>query len=135
MISYILGFRTSEIVDETVMSLISMFSPGQPPAVKYNYATYIATKFMSSSLIWKGREYSSTLHTYHFLLYYQSDSFPVFLKKFDAKGERRSVIFWTSVCHLVSESPYTYCELIDLFIYPATCLLSVDPPPRLTLEM
>ena len=104
MISYILGFITSEIVDETVMSLISMFSPGQPPAVKYNYATYIATKFMSSSLIWKGREYSSTLHTYHFLLYYQSDSFPVFLKKFDAKGERRSVIFWTSVCHLVSES-------------------------------
>jgi len=44
MISYILGFKTSEIVDETVVALMSMFAPGQPPAVKYDYATYIANK-------------------------------------------------------------------------------------------
>ena len=44
MISYILGFRTSEIVDEIVFAFMSMFTPGQPPAVKYDYATFIANK-------------------------------------------------------------------------------------------
>ena len=44
MISYILGFRTSEIVDEVVITLMSMFAPGQPAAVKYDYATFIANK-------------------------------------------------------------------------------------------
>lgn len=39
MISYILGFRTSEIVDETIFALMSMLTPGQPPAIKYDYAT------------------------------------------------------------------------------------------------
>ena len=44
MISYILWFRISEIMDETVFALMSMFTPGQPPAVKYDYATFIANK-------------------------------------------------------------------------------------------
>lgn len=44
MISYILGFRTSEVVDETVFAIMFMFSPGKPPTVKYDYATYIANK-------------------------------------------------------------------------------------------
>lgn len=81
------------------------------------------------------RVFKYTSYIYHLLLYYQSDNFPIFLNKLDAKGEQRYVIFWTSVCHLVSQSPYTYCEFIDLFIYQATCLLSADPPPRLTVEM
>lgn len=68
-------------------------------------------------------------------MYYQSDSFPVFLKKLDARGEQRSMIFWLSVFHHVNYSPYTYYEFVDLFVYPATCLLSTDPPPRLTAEM
>jgi len=33
MISYILGFNTSEYVDETVLVMLFMFAPGQPPAV------------------------------------------------------------------------------------------------------
>lgn len=136
MISYILGFRTSEIVDETVMALVSMFAPRHPPAVKYDYATYIANKIHEQFMnLERERVFKYTSYIYHLLLYYQSDSFPVFLKKLDAKEEQRSVIFWTSVFHLVSESPYTYCEFIDLFIYPATSLLSTDPPPRLTAEM
>ena len=44
MISYILGFRTSEIVDNTIFALMSIFTPGQPPAVHYDYATFIADK-------------------------------------------------------------------------------------------
>jgi len=136
MISYILGFRTSEIVDENVIALVSMFALGQPPAVKYDYPTYIANKIHEQFMnLERERVFKYTSYIYHSLLYYQYDSFPVFLKKLDVKGERRSVIFWTSVCHLVSLSPYTYCEFIDLFIYPATCLLSADPPPRLTTKM
>lgn len=80
-------------------------------------------------------KYTSYIYIYHLLLYYQSDSFPVFLKKLDAKGERRSMIFWTPVFHQVHSSPYTYCYFIDLFIYPTTCLLSTTPPPMLSAEM
>ena len=91
---------------------------------------------MSSSWIWTGRECSNTPHIYIICCYIINLIVsPVFLKKLDAKGERRSVIFWTSVFHLVSESPSTYCEFIDLFIYPTTFLLSADPPPRLTAKM
>jgi len=53
----------------------------------------------------------------------------------DLKGERRSIIFWTSVFHEINNSPYTYCEFIDLFIYPATSLLLITPPARLSAEM
>ena len=44
MISYILGLKTSEFVDETVLVLLSIFTPGQPPAIKYDYASFIAEK-------------------------------------------------------------------------------------------
>ena len=51
MISYVLGFETSEYVDETNFVLLSIFTPGQPPIVKYDYATFIANtihdQFMS----------------------------------------------------------------------------------------
>jgi len=33
MISYILGYNTSEYVDETILVMLSMFAPGWPPAV------------------------------------------------------------------------------------------------------
>jgi len=33
MTSYILGFKSSELVDETVLVLMSIFTPRQPPAV------------------------------------------------------------------------------------------------------
>jgi len=108
MISYILGFRTSEVVDEIVFALMSMFSPGQPPAVKYDYATYIANKIHEQFMnLDRQRVFKYTAYIYHLLLYYQSDSFPVVLKRLDAKGERRSAIFWTPVFHLISHSPYT----------------------------
>ena len=136
MISYILGFKTSEIVDETVFALMSMFTPRQPPAVKYDYATFIANKIHEQLLnLERERVFKYTSYIYHLLLYYQYESFPVVLKKLDATGERRSVIFWSLVFHHVSYSPYTYCEFIDLFVYPANCLLSTDPPPRLTDEI
>ena len=133
MISYILGFRTSEIVDETVLALMFIFVPGQPPAVKYDYASFIANK-INEQFINLDREgvFKYTSFIYHLLLYYHPDSFSFPIRKLDSKGERRSVIFWTSVFHNVCESPYTYCEFIDWFIHPASTLLIGAPPPRLS---
>jgi len=66
------------------------------------------------------------------LLYYHPNIFIFPIRKLDSKGERRSVIFWTSVFHKIIESPYTYCEFIDLFIHPASSLLIGAPPSRLS---
>ncbi len=44
MISSVLGFSTNEHVDETVLVLLSAYSLGKPPAIKYNYAKFIANK-------------------------------------------------------------------------------------------
>jgi len=136
MISSVLGFKTSEHIDETVLVLLSAYSPGQPPAVKYNYAKFIANKIHDQLLkldqegIFK---YSS--YIYHLFMYYQSDCFQCPIKRLDSKGERRSIIFWTSVFHEVHNSPYSYCEFIDLFVYPISCLLKRTPPARLSYDM
>ena len=103
MISCILGFNTSEFVDEVILVMLSMFTPGQPAAVQYDYATFIAEKINEQFMnLERERVFKYTSYIYHLLLYYQPDSFPVFLKKLDARGERRSVIFWSSVFHHVN---------------------------------
>lgn len=69
------------------------------------------------------RVFRYTYYIYHLFLFYQSDSFNVPLKKLDAQGNQRSVVFWSSVFHHASLSPYSYCEFIDLFIHPSMALL------------
>jgi len=136
MISFILGFKTSEFVDEAIFVMLPMFTPGQPPTVKYDYASFIANKINEQFINLKEkRVFKYTSFIYHLLLYYQIDSFLFTIKKLDSKGERRSVIFWTSVFHNVYESPYTYCEFIDWFIHPASTLLIGAPPPRLSRDI
>ena len=81
------------------------------------------------------RVFKYTSYIYHLLLYYQPNSFKISLRRLDLKGERRSVIFWTSVFHEVHNFPYTYCEFIDLFIYPVTSLSMTTPPAKLSAEM
>ena len=44
MISFIMGFNTSEYVDHLILVLLSIFTHGQPPAVRYDFASYIADK-------------------------------------------------------------------------------------------
>lgn len=44
MIYVIMGFNTSEFFDELNLVFMSIFTPGHPPAVKYNYAAFIAEK-------------------------------------------------------------------------------------------
>ena len=69
------------------------------------------------------------------MLYFQSESFPFYVKKLDAKGNPRSVIFWSSITHNSSDSPYSYNEFIDLFVHPATTVLTGVYPPRVSSEI
>jgi len=136
MISYILGYNTNEYVDETILAMMSMFTPGKPPSVQYDYATFIANRIHEQFMnLERERVFKYTAYIYHLLIFNQPDSFPLSLKKLDAQGNRRSVLFWSSVFHHVFSSPYSYCEFIDLFTYPAMSLLLSSPTPRLTDEM
>jgi len=113
-----------------------MFSPGKPPSVQYDYATFISNKIHEKFMnLERERVFKYTSYIYHFLLFNQPDSFPFPFKKFDAQGNQRSVVFWSSIFHHISYLPYSYCEFIDLFIHPAMSLLLSSPPPRLTDEM
>lgn len=44
IISCILGYTTDEHVDEVVLTFLSIFSPGRPPTVIYNYFHFIIDK-------------------------------------------------------------------------------------------
>jgi len=44
MISNVLGYTTSEFVDEIIISFMSIYSPGQQPAIMFDYAKFIANK-------------------------------------------------------------------------------------------
>ena len=108
MISYILGYTTSEYIDELNITFLSIYTLGQPPVVIYDYAQFIADRMheqfirMSNERVFK---YSSVL--YHMCLYYQADKFPFTLQKLDTKGQPRSASFWTPLFHKFG-SPYTY---------------------------
>ena len=73
---------------------MSIYTPGQPPAVIYDYAKFIADRMhdqflrMSNGRVFK---YSSVL--YHLFLYYQTNKFSFTLQKLDTKGHPRSLIF------------------------------------------
>jgi len=136
MISYVPGYKTSEHVDETVLVFLAAYSPGQPPAYKYNFDKFIANK-IHEKLYKVDREgifkYSS--YIYRMFLYYQSEAFQFPIRKLDSRGERRSFIFWSSIFHQVQDSPYSYCEFIDQFVYLVSCLLMRSPPPRLLVHI
>jgi len=136
MISFILGFKTSEYVDETILVTLSMFTTGQPPVVKFDYATFIANKIHAQFMnLEREGVFKYTYFIYHLLLYYQPDSFPFPIRKLDSKGNQRSVMFWSSIFHKTYDYPYTYCEFIDLFVHPTSTLLIGAPPPRISCDM
>lgn len=135
MISYVLGYTTSEYIDEIILAFMSIFSPRQPLAVMYDYAKFIADNMpnhflrMSIEIVFK---YSSFL--YHLFLYYQADKFPFTLQKLDTKGHHRSVIFWNPLIHKY-DSPYPYTDFIDLFVHPLVTMLLGSPPLRIISDI
>ena len=72
MISSVLGHTTSEFVDEIIIAFMSIYTPGQPRAIMFDYAKFIADKMhdqfmrMDNERVFK---YSSVL--YHLFLYYK----------------------------------------------------------------
>ena len=92
MISPILGYNSIEFVDETVLVMMAMFSPGKPP-ICYDYATYISNK-IHEQLINLAREtlFRYTSYIYHLILYYQHEKFPFPVRRVDAQGNPRSLL-------------------------------------------
>lgn len=73
----ILGSTTNEYIDETIFASMSIFTPGQPLIVKFDYAKFIADKMHDHFMRLENErvfKYSSVL--YHLFLYYQTDRFP-----------------------------------------------------------
>jgi len=135
MISSVLGYKSMEFIEETVLVMMTMFSPGKAP-ICYDYATYISDKIHEQFLhLSRERVFRYTSYIYHLILYYQHEKFSFEIKRTDAAGNPRSVVYWSSVFHVRAYSPYTYTEFIDLFIHPALSLLLTAPPPRLSDEM
>jgi len=115
MISYTLGYNTTEYVDETILVMLSMFSPGKPPSVQYDYATFIANKIHKQFMnLERERVFKYTSYICHLLLFNQPDSFPFPLKKLDAQGNQRSVVFWSSIFHHVS---YHHTVIVNSLTY------------------
>ena len=132
MISLIMGFNSSEYVDDVTLVLLSIFTPGYPLVVKYDYASYIANKIHDQFLRLDNEGvFKYTTFIYHLMLYYQSEKFSFPVKKLDTKGNPRSVIFWSSIFHESFDSPYFYNEFIDQFVHPTTTLLTGIFPPRI----
>ena len=72
MISSIMGFNTSEYVDKLTLVLLLIFTPGQPPAVKYDFASYIADKIHDQFMrLEDERVFKYSTFIYHLMLYYQ----------------------------------------------------------------
>ena len=135
MITPILGYFSTEFVDETMLVIMLMFTPGKPP-ICYDYATYISNKIHEQLMnLARERVFRYTSFIYHLILYYQYEKFHFAVKKVDAQGSPRSVVYWTSIFHRKFNAPYTYCKFIDLFIHPAMSLFLSSPPPTLTDEM
>ena len=119
MISPILGYNSIEFVDQTVPVTMLMFAPIKSP-ICYDYATYIADKIHEQLMnLARERVLRYTSYIYHLILYYQHEKFHFAMKRVDAQGYPRSLVYWSSAFHCRSCSPYTYCEFIDLFIHPA----------------
>lgn len=134
MISCVLGYTTSEFIDELILAFMSIYTPRQPPATTYDFAKFIADR-MYEQFTRTGNErvfkYSSVL--YHLFLYYQSDKFPFSLQNLDTRGQHRPIIYWTPLFHEFG-SPYTYSDFIDSFVYPIMTMLTGNPPPRISPE-
>ena len=82
-----MGFNTSEYVDQLTLVLLSIFTPGQPPPVKYDFASYIADKIHDQFMRFENErvfKYSSVI--YHLMIYFQSENSLFVLRNLMPKG-------------------------------------------------
>lgn len=94
MLSCILGYTSDEHVDEVILAFLSIFTPGKPPTIMYNYAQFIADRMHEQfTRLPIERVFKYSLVLFHMFSYYQADKFPVSIQKLDTKGKERSMVF------------------------------------------
>lgn len=96
MISNVLGYTTSEYVDEIILAYLSIFTPGKAPTIMFDYAKFISNKMHDQFMQLENErvfKYSSV--SYHLFLYYKANNFPFTIQKLDTRGNPISVVFWT----------------------------------------
>ena len=118
MLSFILGYFTYEFTDESILGFLSTLSPGQPPAMIFDYARFIAdsihhqfTKLPTEGVF----RYSSYL--FHLFLFFQAGNFAVAFQKMDLEGQPLSMIFWTTLLRKESND-FSFTDFSDLFLQP-----------------
>lgn len=135
MLSCILGYTTNEHVDEVILAFLTIFTPGKPLAIMYNYAQFISDRMheqftrLPTKRVFK---YSSVL--FHMFLYYQADMFLVSIQILETKGKERSVVFWTPLMQKYSTT-FTYKDFIDSFVFLVMNMLTSNTQPRINQEI
>ena len=135
MLSCILGYTIDEHVDKPILAFISIFCPGKPLVIVFNFSQFLADKIHDQSIIFLDErvfKYSSIL--FHMFLYFQSDRFPVNIQKLDTKGNPISIIFWTPLIQKYS-TVFSYKEFIDSFFHLVVIILSSSNQPKINDEI
>jgi len=132
MLSCILGYTIDEHVDEVVLDFISIFCPGKPPAIMYNYAQFIADRMHEQFIrLPNERVFKYSLVLFHIFLYNQLDKFPINIQKLDTKGNPRLVIYWTPLIQEYS-TIFSYKEFIDSFVHRVVNMFTNSYQPRIS---
>lgn len=126
MLSCILGYTSDEHVDDVILTFLSIFTPGKPPTIMYDYAQFIADKMHEQfTRLPIERVFKYSLVLFYMFLYYQTDKFPVSIQKLDTRGMERSVVYWTPLVQKFSTT-FTYKDFIDSFVYLVMNMLTSD---------
>lgn len=135
MLYCILGYTIDENVDELIVSFLSIFFPGKPPAAIFNFSQFLADR-IHHQLIKLPNEivFQYSFVFFHMFLYFQSDKFPVNIQMLDTKGHPGSVIFWTPLIQKHS-IVFSYKELIDSFVHLVVNMLSSSSQPKISDEI
>ena len=135
MLSFILGYFNDEFTDASILGFLSTLSPGQPPAMIFDFARFIAdnihyqlAKFPTEGVF----RYSSYL--FHLFLFFEAEHPPIALKKMDVEGQPLSMIFWTSLLRKEGNE-FSYKHFSYLFIRTCMNLIYKSEQPRVSEEM
>ena len=87
MLSFILGYFTNEFTDESILGFLSTLSPGQPPAVIFEFSRFITDSihYQLTKLPIEG-VFSYSSYLFHLFLFSQVDHSPITLQKKNVEG-------------------------------------------------
>ena len=78
MLFCILEYTRDEHVDEVIPTFLSIFTPGKPPTIMYNYAQFIVDRMHEQfTTLPTERIFKISPVLFHMFFYYHADNFPV----------------------------------------------------------